>query len=133
MWKSVLEIMAVYRGLEIDHLWRRKVWTSTVKKQAVNLISSSSPCRAASTDIHDPLPSLLSIVHRLWQVFRVTSRILTLLLNVCSSWSSCFCPAIRGCPLEYIIYELVPTSLSVSCMSSSSNLDSFRDRRQVAV
>ena len=39
--------------------------------------SSSSSCRAASTDIPDPLSPLLPIVHRLWQVFKATSRILT--------------------------------------------------------
>ena len=39
--------------------------------------SSSSSCRAASMDIPDPLSSLFPIVHRLWQVFRATSRILT--------------------------------------------------------
>ena len=39
--------------------------------------SSSSSCRAASTDIPDPLLPLLPIIHRLWQVFRATSRILT--------------------------------------------------------
>ena len=38
-------------------------------------ISSSSSCRAAITDIPDPLSPLLSIVHCLWQVFRATSRI----------------------------------------------------------
>ena len=35
--------------------------------------------------------------------------------------------------VEYITYELVPASPAVSCMSVSSNLDSFRDGRQVAV
>ena len=39
--------------------------------------SSSSSCRAPSTDIPDPLSPLLPIVHRLWQVFRAISRILT--------------------------------------------------------
>ena len=87
----------------------------------------------ASTDIPDPLSPLLPIIHRLWQVFRPTSRILTQLLNVCSSWSSCFCSAICGGPQEYITYELVPASSAVSCMCGSSNLDSFRDERQVAV
>ena len=38
-----------------------------------------------------------------------------------------------GGPLEFITYELVPASPAVSCMSGSSNLNSFRDRRQVAV
>ena len=37
----------------------------------------SSSCRAVSTDILDPLSLLLLIVHRLWQVFMATSRILT--------------------------------------------------------
>ena len=32
-----------------------------------------------------------------------------------------------------VIYELVPASPAVSCMSGSSNLDSFHDGRQVAV
>ena len=64
-------------------------------------LSSSSSCRAASTDISDPLSALLPTVHRLWQ--------------------------------EYITYELVPDSPAVSCMSGSSNLDSFRDGRLVAV
>ena len=94
---------------------------------------SSSSCRAACTDIPDPLLPLLPIVHHLWQVFRATSRILTLLLYVCSSWSSCFCPAICRGPKEYIAYVLGLASPVVSCMSGSSNLDSFRDGRQVAV
>ena len=33
----------------------------------------SSSCRAARTDIPDPLSPLLPIIHRLWQVFRATS------------------------------------------------------------
>ena len=39
--------------------------------------SSSSSCRAASTDISNPVSPFLPIVHRLWQVFRATFRILT--------------------------------------------------------
>ena len=39
--------------------------------------SSSSSCRAACTDMPDPLSPLLPIIHRLWQVFRATSRILS--------------------------------------------------------
>ena len=59
--------------------------------------SSSSSCRTASTDIPNPLLPLLPIIHRLWQVFRATSYILTELLCVCPSWPSCFCSAIcRG-------------------------------------
>ena len=81
-----------------------------------------SSCRATRTDIPDPFSPLLPIIHRLWQVFRATSRILTSLLYVCSSWSSCFCLAICGGPLEYITYEFVLASPAVSCMSGSSNL-----------
>ena len=39
--------------------------------------SSSSSCRVASTDIPDPLSPRLPIIHCLWQVFRVTSHIIT--------------------------------------------------------
>ena len=66
--------------------------------------SSSSSCRAASTDIPDPLPPLLPIVHRFWLVLRATSRILTELLYICSSCLSYFCSAIWGGPLQYITY-----------------------------
>ena len=59
---------------------------------------SSSSCRATSTDIHDPLLSLIPIVHRFWQVLRATPRILTELLYVGSSWSFCFCSAVRRGP-----------------------------------
>ena len=59
-------------------------------------ISSLSSCHATSMNIPDPLSPLLPIVHRLWQVFRATSGILTELLYVCSSWSSCFFSAICG-------------------------------------
>ena len=38
---------------------------------------SSSSCRATGMDIPDSLSPLLPIVHRLWQVFRATFRILT--------------------------------------------------------
>ena len=38
---------------------------------------SSSSCRAASTDIADPISPFLPIVRRLCQVFRATPRILT--------------------------------------------------------
>ena len=58
------------------------------------ITSSSSSCHAASTDILDTLSPFLPIVHRLRQVFRATSHILTELLYVCSSWSSCFFSAI---------------------------------------
>ena len=47
------------------------------------------------------------------------------------------CPAFArpcvGVQLEYITYELIPASPPVSCMSGWFNLNSFRDRRQVAV
>ena len=94
---------------------------------------SSSSCRAASTDIPDPLSPLFLIVLRLWQIFMATSRILIELLYVCSSWLSCFCSAICGGPSEYITYELVSASPAVSRVSGSSKLDSFCDGRQVAV
>ena len=49
------------------------------KKSIIDMamISISSSCYAASTDIPDPLSPLLPIVHCLRQVFRTTFRILT--------------------------------------------------------
>ena len=44
-------------------------------------------------DIPDPLSPLPPIVHCFRLVLRVTSRILTELLYVGSSWSPCFCSA----------------------------------------
>ena len=44
---------------------------------ALYIPSSSSSCRATCTDIPDPLSSSLPIIHRFWQVFKATSRILT--------------------------------------------------------
>ena len=117
-------------GLHPHHQIQFCVMRRTLFRGSVS--SSSSSC-TASTDIPDPLSPLFPIVHHLWQVFRVTSLILTQLLYVCSSWSSCFCPAKCGGPQEYITYELVSASPAVSCMSGSSSLDSFRDGRQVAV
>ena len=73
---------------------KSKVMQSRKWSNALLYNSVSSSCRAASTDIPDPLSPLLPIIHRLWQVFRATSRILTEVLYVCSSWSSCFCSAI---------------------------------------
>ena len=39
----------------------------------------------------------------------------------------------RPCVGVHNSYEFVPASPAVSCMSGSSNLNSFRDRGQVAV
>ena len=92
---------------------------------------SSSSCRAISTDIPDPLSPSLPNSHCFRQVFRVTSRISMELQYVGSSWSSFLCSS-RGLP-EYISYDLVSTSPAEPHMSGSSNLDIFRDGRQVAV
>ena len=82
--------------------------------------SSSSSGRAASTDIPDPLSPLLPIVHRFWQVFKATSRILTELLYVCSSWSSCSCSATWGGPWEYITWARPWSFSSVLHVCSTS-------------
>ena len=44
------------------------------------------------------------------------------------SWSSCLCSSMWRGLQEYVTYELVPISPVVSCVSGSSNLDSFRER-----
>ena len=75
-----------------------------------------------SADLPDPLPPLLSIVHRSRLVFKATSCIGTELLYVGSSWSSCLYSSMWRSPQESVAYEFVPTSPAVSCMSGS-----FRD------
>ena len=57
VWMSVLRFLYIYIYIYIS--------------------SSSSSCRAASADILDPLSPFLPIIHRLRQVLRVTSCVLT--------------------------------------------------------
>ena len=91
------------------------------------IVISSSSCRAGSMDIPDPLSPLLPIVHRLWQVLWTTSRILTECMFVLvvlpllgHVWGSTGAHHLWARPC-------------LSSMSGSSNLNSFCDRRQVAV
>ena len=72
-----------------------------------------SSCRAASTDISGPLSPLLPMIHRLWYVFRATSRILTKLLYVC--WA--VCPAFA--------WTYAGVHRSTSLMSSSLLLQQY--------
>ena len=95
----------------------------------VSSSSSSSSCRAISTDIPDPLSPHL---HCFWQIFRATSRIGTELLYVGSSWTSSHCSSMWRGPQEHIPYELVSTSPAVFRVSGLSNFDSFRDGWLVA-
>ena len=62
--------------------------------------SSSSSCRAISTDISNLLSSPFPIVHCFRQLFRNTSRIGTELLYVGSSWSSCLWSSMWRGPQE---------------------------------
>ena len=80
-------------------------------------------------DLPDPLSPPVSIVHRPRDIFQTTSCIGTELLYIGSSWSSHLCLSMCRGPQEYIAYEFVLTSLAVSHMFGSSNLDSFRDER----
>ena len=58
----VCVILCLVRQLLFDYLKPKSLFL------VVGGSSSSSLCRAASTDIPDPLSPLLPIVHRLWQV-----------------------------------------------------------------
>ena len=89
---------------------------------------SSSSCCAGSMDIPDPLSPLFPIVHRLWQdnipyphIAAECMFVLVVLLLHGHVWGS----------IRVHLFEFVPASPAVSCMSGSSNLNSFRDRRQV--
>ena len=107
-------------------------WDQGLIVVIVSSSSSSSSC-AISMNIADPLSLLLPIVHCFRQALRATSCIGTELLYIGLSWSSCLCSSMWRGPLEYITYELVPTSPAVSCMSGSSKFDSFCEGWSVAV
>ena len=73
----------------IDLKYRRIVAGSPYRfSKLIDILisTSSSSSHATKMDTPYPLSPLLPIVYRLWQVFRATSRILTELLYVCSSW-----------------------------------------------
>ena len=126
----------IYLGLRIhQHLTcRAKKYFNIIFLNIKRYISSSSSsCRAISTDISDPLSPPFFTVHCFRLVFRATTRIDTELLYVCSSWSSNLFLSMWRDPQECITYELIPTSPTVSCMSASFNFDSFRDGLLVAV
>ena len=74
--------------------------------------SSSSSCRAASMDIPDPLSPHFPIIHRLWQVFRATSRI---------SSHSCYMYVRAGRPAFAWPYAGVHRSTSLTLNSSSTH------------
>ena len=104
---------------------------------------SSSPCRAISTDIPEPLSPPHPIVYRFRQVLWATTRILTDLLYVCSSRSPCFCSTTflsvnvyinylwirRECPFYMLrlfwtntpihasLWEVWPINTVVSCLN----------------
>ena len=90
-----------------------------------NISGSSSSCHA------DPLSPPVSIVHRSREVVQATPCIGTELLSIGSRWSSKLCSSMWRGLLEYIAYDFVLTSLAASCMSGSSNLDSFRDSLKI--
>ena len=54
-------------------------------------------------------------------------------MYVISSWSGNTNASMCRSPLEKVMYEFVLTSPAASCMFYSSNLDGFRDWKQVAV
>ena len=103
---EAMSVIANANDTEISNSPLKKPAQTLQKRQSEEYIrevkriclSSSSSYRAGSTDIPDPLSPLLPIVHRPRQVFRTTSCILTQLLNVRSSWSSCPCAAVCGDP-----------------------------------
>ena len=64
------------------------------------MVSSSSSCRAASTDLPVPLSPPVSIIHRSREVFQDISCIGTVLLYIGFSWSSCLCLFMWRSPQE---------------------------------
>ena len=70
-------ILNVYDLVWLCFMACQPLWVIQWQILLIRISSSSLSCRVASTDIPDPLPSLLSIVHHLRLVFRATFRILT--------------------------------------------------------
>ena len=68
-----------------------------------------------------------SIVHCSQEAFQATFCIGIELLYIGPCWSSCLCSSMWRGPQEYITYEFVLTSPTVSRVFGSSNLDSFPD------
>ena len=112
------------------HYIKKMKWLSKLLLWILDKFTSRqipSSCCAAITNLPDSLSPPVSIVHRSWEVFKATSCIGTELSYIVSSWLFCLCSSMWRGPQEYIVYEFVLTSPAVSCMSGSSNLDSFHD------
>ena len=117
----------------IMEYWLYSVYISLCDNIHKLFYCSSSSCRAASTDLPDPLSPPVSIVHCSQEVFKALSCIGTDLLYIGSSWWSCLCSSMWRGQQEYVTYEFVLTSPAMSCMSAASNFYSFRDWWMVAV
>ena len=132
---NTLNLIYIFSLKEIRASWKSQSSLSAVNRRCNELLSSSSCC-AGSTDIPDPLFSLsFTFPYR-------SSPQVGLLNNIPYPHIVAECMFVLvvlllhghvWVPQEYITYEFVPASPAVSCMSGSSNLNSFRDRRQVAV
>ena len=76
-----IENCTIFNKVLCKFLYKRESydWVTENFSQAIlhTSSSSSSSCRAASTDIPDTQTPLLPVIHHLWQVFRATSCILT--------------------------------------------------------
>ena len=101
-----------------------------VQKYGIRIRESipSSSCRVGSMDLPDSLSPPVSIVYCSWEVFKSISCTGTEQFYIGSSWSCCLFSSFWRGPGVYDAYEFVLTSPVVSRMSSSSNLDSFRDQ-----
>ena len=95
--------------------------------------SSSSSCRAVSTDIHDNLSPSVPIAHHPREVFYAASCIRTELINVRLCWSTHTGVPMCWLPQEDVAYEFILASPAVSRVSCPSYSDGLGDMWQVAV
>ena len=115
MWNANCLVQDLNSGCWFHFLW----WCSKFRKYSVNNYHKNHHHLVVpSAQISPTLfchPSLSSITSgRSSGLHPVFSQ------SCCSSRPSCFCTAMWRGPLEYITYELVPTSPAVSCMSGLS-------------
>ena len=115
------------RSLRVTCNWSHQLYLY------IYIYVSPSLCHAVRTDLLDPFSPPVSIVHRFREGFQATTCMGTEMLYIGYNWSSYICSSMWSCPREYIACRFVLTSPAVSCMSGSSNFNTFGNGWFVAV
>ena len=82
-------------------------------KNSVHYVSSSSSSRASSTNLHDPISSSVSIVHRSRKVFQAISCVGIELLYISSISSPFLCSSMWRGSHEHINYRVYMSKMDL--------------------